>query len=358
MTYYYWDFDTDNVFLEEDENGNVIAEYTHEPDMYGELIAQERDGEVRYYNFDGQGSTRELTDENGEVTDTFIYTAFGEEVARTGTTVNPFGYNGTIGYYTNTDTADIYVRARTYEPKIGRWVSLDPLWVRQSNENPYSYVQNNPMNLSDPSGLQTVIPPGVCKGTDCGPDGIETKPGPNPDPSCSRFCKYMIVEAHEAEHRRNMGSCCDRLNRCFELAARSTANPRERIRLQNICESQWNLWLSVNRLAFEERAAVKSCASAINLVWMFCVGEMPQFPPIFSPAPLGTELHLRALASSESSTPIWDAFCGECCSDAVAQLYQCERGDPNAKIECCPFQPTGEPDRACIRLLEQLDPRT
>lgn len=48
MTFYYWDFDTDNVFLEEDENGNVVAEYMHESGLYGELLAQERDGQARF----------------------------------------------------------------------------------------------------------------------------------------------------------------------------------------------------------------------------------------------------------------------------------------------------------------------
>jgi RHS repeat-associated protein len=68
-----------------------------------------------------------LTDENEDITDTFIYTAYGEEVARTGTTTNPFGYKGAVGYYTDESTSDIYVRNRTYEPTIGRWLSTDPL---------------------------------------------------------------------------------------------------------------------------------------------------------------------------------------------------------------------------------------
>ena len=152
MTYYYWDFDTDNVFLEEDENGNVIAAYTQEPELYGELIAQERDGQVRYYNFDGQGSTRELTDENGDVTDTFTYTAFGEEVKRTGATANPFRYKGAMGYYTNSDTNDCYVRARTYEPTIARWLSLDPLTLNDAR-NRYIYASNSPIDQNDASGL-------------------------------------------------------------------------------------------------------------------------------------------------------------------------------------------------------------
>ena len=161
MTYYYWDFDTDNVFLEEDENGNVIAEYTQEPGLYGQVIAQERNGEVRYYNFDGEGSTRELTDENGDVTDTYTYSAFGEEVERSGTTVNPFGYKGALGYYTSGETNDIYVRARLYHPTVARWRSRDPLGF-VAGTDVYLYVQGDPVNLSDPSGMEAVSDDANC----------------------------------------------------------------------------------------------------------------------------------------------------------------------------------------------------
>ncbi|HUG67902.1 MAG TPA: RHS repeat-associated core domain-containing protein [Pirellulaceae bacterium] len=155
MTYYYWDEVNDNVFAEEDENGEVVAEYLHEPGLHGKLIAQQRGDDLRYYNYDGLGNTVELTDENGDVTDTYEYSAFGEEIARTGTTVNPFGYKGALGYYTNSDTNDIYVRARAYEPTIARWLSQDPVWP-QDGRNEYSYVKNDPVNIKDPSGLMSV----------------------------------------------------------------------------------------------------------------------------------------------------------------------------------------------------------
>ena len=152
MTYYYWDEVNDNLFGEEDENGEVSASYTHEPGLYGELIAQERDGETRYYNYDGLGNTVELTDENQNVTDTYEYSAFGEEVARTGTTENSFRYKGAMGYYTNSDTNDIYVRARTYEPRVARWLSFDPLEF-SDGVNRYEYASNSPVNFIDANGL-------------------------------------------------------------------------------------------------------------------------------------------------------------------------------------------------------------
>ena len=101
VTNYIWDVVSDNVLMEKDDDGETIARYVQRPELYGEVISQERDGQTRYYNFDGEGNTCELTDENQNVTDTYEYDAFGKEIARTGTTVNPFGYKGALGYYAN-----------------------------------------------------------------------------------------------------------------------------------------------------------------------------------------------------------------------------------------------------------------
>jgi hypothetical protein len=79
-TKYFWDPVEDNVIEEYDENGDTIVEYEAEPDLYGNLISQDRDGVAIYYHFDGQGSTLALSNENGDVTDEYAYNAFGERV--------------------------------------------------------------------------------------------------------------------------------------------------------------------------------------------------------------------------------------------------------------------------------------
>lgn len=49
-------------------------------------------------------------------------------------------------------TGLVYYRARYYQPELGRFISRDPLGLA-AGINPYSYVNNNPANLVDPSGL-------------------------------------------------------------------------------------------------------------------------------------------------------------------------------------------------------------
>ena len=154
-TYYLWDEVNDTLLEETDEAGNRIAQYTHEPGQFGPLLSQRRNGHTYYHHYDGQGSTRALTDETGNVTDTAIYTAFGEPVASSGTTMNPFGYKGALGYYVNPETNDLYVRARTYQPVIARWWSLEPnLSIRWRDA--YRYSGNSPSMLADPSGAVAV----------------------------------------------------------------------------------------------------------------------------------------------------------------------------------------------------------
>jgi RHS repeat-associated protein len=148
-TDYIWDEVNDTLLAETDAAGNTIAEYTHEPGQFGPLISQRRNGQTRYHHYDGLGSTRALTDESGNVTDTYTYTAFGEPVATAGTTENPFGYKGALGYYSNLETNDFYIRARIYSPAFGRWLSQDPI---EDDDNAYRYVLNAPVAFVDPTG--------------------------------------------------------------------------------------------------------------------------------------------------------------------------------------------------------------
>ena len=49
-----------------------------------------------------------------------------------------------------------FLRARYYDPVLGRFISRDPISGKLDNpqtQNPYAYALDNPVNVSDPSGL-------------------------------------------------------------------------------------------------------------------------------------------------------------------------------------------------------------
>lgn len=152
---YVWDDLNDCVLEEVDDDGNVIASYTNEPGPFGKVISQERNGVTSYYHYDGQGNTVALTDDNCNITDTYSYNAFGETIASTGSTTNPFKYGGQYGYYTDSETNDIYIRARTYKPSLGRWLTRDPIGFEGSPYDLYEFCKSNVLNRKDPSGLNS-----------------------------------------------------------------------------------------------------------------------------------------------------------------------------------------------------------
>jgi RHS repeat-associated protein len=105
-------------------------------------------GTPTYYHHDQLGSTRMLTSSSGTPTGTFTYSAYGSPAGRTGTQTTPLGY---AGQYTNAESGLQYLRARSYDPVTGQFMSRDPLAALTGA--PYSYAMNNPASGSDPSGL-------------------------------------------------------------------------------------------------------------------------------------------------------------------------------------------------------------
>ena len=147
-TTYVWDELSDNV-IEEYEDGVLSVSYEHEPGLYGNLLSQNRNSVTRYYHYDGRGDTVALTDDAGNVTDTKEYDAWGIVIASTGSTVTPYQFSGRNGYQFEVVTACFYVRARMYQPAIGRWNSLDPLYQAGSQ---YIFAYQSPVTGIDPFG--------------------------------------------------------------------------------------------------------------------------------------------------------------------------------------------------------------
>ncbi len=86
------------------------------------------------------------------ITDTYDYDAFGNKVNSTGTTPNSYLYRGEAY---DSDLGLYYLRARYYNPRSGRFVSVDPL--ADQGEKRYEYADADPVNGLDPSGNEAII---------------------------------------------------------------------------------------------------------------------------------------------------------------------------------------------------------
>ncbi len=115
--------------------------------VYGlDLISATDGGGVQtYFLYDGLGSTSDLTDGSGNVVDGYTYDVFG--ALRSGSPgATDFLFTGE---QRDADSGLYYLRARYYDPEIGRFLSRDPA----RGGHPYGYVANNPVRYVDPSGL-------------------------------------------------------------------------------------------------------------------------------------------------------------------------------------------------------------
>ena len=146
---YLYDGDTNNLIEEVGSSGNLLARYTQSGGLLDEPLSELRSTTVSYYQRDGLDSVSSLSNSTGALANTYTYDSFGNLTASTGTLRNYLEYTGREF---DTETGIYYYRARYYDPTTGRFLSEDPLGVRD-NLDMYVYVRNNPASYSDPFGL-------------------------------------------------------------------------------------------------------------------------------------------------------------------------------------------------------------
>jgi RHS repeat-associated protein len=111
------------------------------------------DGQAWTYELpDGLGSVRQLADAQGYLVQHYEYGPFGEMLASEGQRTNSLRYTGEQW---DSDVGLLYLRARWYDPSVGRFTTRDPspgFVGLPRTQNPYVYVSDNPISLTDPSG--------------------------------------------------------------------------------------------------------------------------------------------------------------------------------------------------------------
>lgn len=100
---------------------------------------------------DQLGTPRAIHDVTAGTTFTPRFDEFGIKLSDNTPFEIPFGFAG--GLY-DPDTKLTRFGARDYDASIGRWVSKDPILFGGGQANLYTYVENDPVNATDPSGLR------------------------------------------------------------------------------------------------------------------------------------------------------------------------------------------------------------
>ena len=159
-----------------DRNGNIIAEMNGEGNLTSKYVRGNKliskDGN-EYFGYDGHGSVVNISNESGKSIKSYDYDAFGVELNRDVNDTNLFRYCGE--QYDN-ETDSIYLRARYYNPSLGRFTTEDTYWNSSNriygdkeykegeikypdykaiiqSENLYIYCINNPTCYLDITGL-------------------------------------------------------------------------------------------------------------------------------------------------------------------------------------------------------------
>ena len=186
----YWRAVNGVVIAETDLSGTNVNEYM----FFGGRRAVRRDssGNLYYSQVDHLGTTRSITKVNTSGTASICYdadfTPYGSEMAHANTCAPNYKFTG---FERDSETQIDYAMNRYYNPRLGRFMSADPL----ASTNRYAYALNNPLSLVDPLGLSSCG--GNSGSNDCLSDPSSDQPdlaamtGMRGSRGCDSFCQMQ-----------------------------------------------------------------------------------------------------------------------------------------------------------------------
>ncbi len=127
------------------DGGNVVGEHVGSKTVTylrgANLISRSDANKTTYYLFNAHGDVTELVSDSSTVTHKYDYDAFGVEKKPDPLDGNPFRY---CGEYFDGETKTYYLRARYYDPNIGRFTQQDTHWNTAN-----SIYGDNPQKINE-----------------------------------------------------------------------------------------------------------------------------------------------------------------------------------------------------------------
>jgi RHS repeat-associated protein len=141
------------LLLEEwSDNGDLIRRYVH---GIGPVAVITED-QTRILHQDSTGNISRATSLTGEILERYVYNAYSEKTTSLAPS-NPLRY---ASEYFIPELNLVYMRARFYDPRAGRFLTPDLMSTdseQPQTYNPYTYVGGNPLRFRDPLGTMNMV---------------------------------------------------------------------------------------------------------------------------------------------------------------------------------------------------------
>ncbi len=140
-------YDRQHVILEERDSKDI--RYVRGINYIARI---EDTDKLSYFMYNGHGDVVQTVSEDGEIENQYDYDIFGNPTLTVEEYANSIRY---AGEFYDAETGLYYLRARYYDPYIGRFISEDSYWGEDINPlslNLYTYAHNDPVQHIDPTG--------------------------------------------------------------------------------------------------------------------------------------------------------------------------------------------------------------
>lgn len=110
---------------------------------------------MQYFHVDHLGSIVAVTDDAASIVAKYQYDAYGNRSTISGNATAT--RRGFTGHEQLVALGLVHMNGRVFDPVLGRFMSADPYVTHPTSAqgyNRYSYVRNNPLSFTDPSGFQ------------------------------------------------------------------------------------------------------------------------------------------------------------------------------------------------------------